>query len=52
MTTVHDPSNQRVKVWDVEFYRNPACKLMARVYQPEGEMIGAWSALDIFSELE
>jgi len=25
---------------------------MARVYQPEGEMIGAWSALDIFSDLE
>ena len=38
MTLVYDPSNHyEIKVWDVEFRRDPARTLMARIYQPQGE---------------
>jgi acetyl esterase/lipase len=38
MTTAYDPSNQyEIKVWEVEFRRDPARTLMARIYQPQGE---------------
>lgn len=38
MATVYDPSNQyEIKVWDVEFRRDPVRTLMARVYQPQGD---------------
>jgi acetyl esterase len=38
MTTAYEPSKQyEIKVWDVEFRRDPARTLMARVYQPQGD---------------
>jgi len=38
MTVAYDPSKTfDIKVWDVEFRRDPARTLMARVYQPHGE---------------
>src|SRR3990172_12508558 len=38
MTTEYNPSNRHeIKVWDVEFRRDPARTLMARIYQPQGE---------------
>jgi acetyl esterase len=38
MPTAYDPSNEyEIKVWDVEFRRDPARTLMARIYQPQGE---------------
>jgi acetyl esterase len=37
MTTAYDPSKQcETKVWDVEYRRDPARTLMARIYQPQG----------------
>ena len=44
MSVVYDPSKQyEIKVWDLEFRRDPARALMARIYQPQGE--GAFPAL-------
>ena len=44
MTRIYDPSKRyEIKVWDVEFRRDPARTLMARIYQPQGE--GAFPAL-------
>jgi acetyl esterase len=38
MTTAYDPSKQyEIKVWDVEFRRDPVRTLMARIYQPQGD---------------
>jgi acetyl esterase len=38
MTIVYDPSSHyEIKVWDVEFRRDPARTLRARIYQPQGE---------------
>jgi acetyl esterase/lipase len=38
MTTAYEPSKQyEIKVWDVEFRRDPARTLMARIYQPQGD---------------
>ncbi len=38
MAVVYDPSKQyELKVWDVEYRRDPARSLMARIYQPQGE---------------
>jgi len=38
MTTEYNPSNRHeIKVWDVEFRRDPVRTLMARIYQPQGE---------------
>jgi acetyl esterase/lipase len=38
MTTAYHPSNHyEIKVWDVEFRRDPARTLMARIYQPQDE---------------
>src|SRR5437016_13319093 len=38
MTTAYDPSKQyEIKVWDVEFRRDPVRTLKARVYQPQGD---------------
>lgn len=38
MTVVYDPSKQyELKVWDVEYRRDPVRTLMARIYQPQGE---------------
>lgn len=38
MTMAYDPANQyEIKVWDVEFRRDPVRTLMARIYQPQGE---------------
>jgi acetyl esterase/lipase len=38
MTVLYNPSNRyEIKVWDVEFRRDPARMLMARIYQPQGE---------------
>src|SRR5262245_725036 len=37
MATAYDPGKHyEIKVWDVEFRRNPARTLMARIYQPQG----------------
>ena len=37
MATVYDPSKHyEIKVWDVEFRRDPVRTLMARIYQPQG----------------
>ena len=37
MSTVYDPSKHyEIKVWDVEFRRDPVRTLMARIYQPQG----------------
>jgi acetyl esterase/lipase len=37
MTTAYDPSKHyEIKVWDVEFRRDPVRTLMARIYQPQG----------------
>src|SRR5499433_3819668 len=37
MATAYDPGKHyEIKVWDVEFRRNPARALMARIYQPQG----------------
>lgn len=37
MATVYDPSKHyEIKVWDVEFRRDPVRILMARIYQPQG----------------
>ena len=37
MATVYDPSKRyEIKVWDVEFHRDPVRTLMARIYQPQG----------------
>src|SRR5215475_2205980 len=37
MATAYDPAKHyEIKVWDVEFRRNPARTLMARIYQPQG----------------
>jgi acetyl esterase/lipase len=38
MTTAYNPSNHyEIKVWDVEFRRDPTRTLMARIYQPQDE---------------
>jgi acetyl esterase len=38
MSVTYDPAQQyEIKVWDVEYRRDPARTLMARVYQPQGE---------------
>lgn len=38
MTRAYHPSNHyEIRVWDVEFRRDPARTLMARIYQPQGE---------------
>jgi acetyl esterase/lipase len=38
MPTVYDPSKHyTVKSWDMEYRRDPARPLMARVYQPQGD---------------
>jgi acetyl esterase/lipase len=38
MTVHYDPSKRyEIKVWDVEYRRDPVRTLMARVYQPQGE---------------
>lgn len=38
MTVAYDPAQQfEIKVWDVEYRRDPVRTLMARVYQPQGE---------------
>ena len=38
MAVVYDPSRHyEIKVWDVEFRRNPARTQMARIYQPQGQ---------------
>jgi acetyl esterase len=38
MTVAYDPSGQyEIKVWDVEYRRDPVRTLMARIYQPQGE---------------
>lgn len=37
MTVAYDPSGQyEIKVWDVEYRRDPVRTLMARIYQPQG----------------
>jgi acetyl esterase len=44
MTVNYDPSKRyEIKVWDVEYRRDPARTLMARIYQPQGE--GSFPAL-------
>ncbi len=38
MTVAYDPSKRyEIKVWDVEYRRDPVRTLMARIYQPQGE---------------
>jgi acetyl esterase/lipase len=38
MAVAYDPSkNFETKVWDVEYRRDPARSLMARIYQPQGD---------------
>ncbi|MBI2997640.1 MAG: alpha/beta hydrolase [Deltaproteobacteria bacterium] len=38
MAVAYDPSKQHeIKVWDVEYRRDPVRTLMARIYQPRGE---------------
>jgi acetyl esterase len=38
MSVAYDPAQQyQIKVWDVEYRRDPIRTLMARVYQPQGE---------------
>jgi acetyl esterase len=38
MTVAYNPSQQyEIKVWDVEYRRDPVRTLMARIYQPQGE---------------
>ena len=38
MTVNYDPSKRyEIKVWDVEYRRDPIRTLMARIYQPQGE---------------
>jgi acetyl esterase/lipase len=38
MTAAYDPAKRfEIKVWDVEFRRDPARTLMARIYQPQGQ---------------
>jgi acetyl esterase len=38
MAIAYDPGKSfEIKVWDVEFRRDPARTLMARIYQPQGE---------------
>ncbi len=38
MTVAYDPSQQYpIKVWDVEYRRDPVRTLMARIYQPQGK---------------
>jgi acetyl esterase len=38
MTVPYDPSQQyAIKVWDVEYRRDPVRTLMARIYQPQGK---------------
>jgi acetyl esterase/lipase len=38
MTVNYDPSKRyEIKVWDLEYRRDPVRTLMARVYQPQGE---------------
>ena len=37
VTVAYDPSQQyEIKVWDVEYRRDPVRTLQARVYQPQG----------------
>jgi len=38
MTVAYDPTKRfEIKVWDVEFRRDPVRTLMARIYQPQGQ---------------
>jgi acetyl esterase len=38
MTVTYDPARHyEIKVWDVEYRRDPVRTLMARIYQPQGE---------------
>jgi acetyl esterase len=38
MTVTYDPSKHyEIKVWDVEYRRDPVRTLLARIYQPQGE---------------
>src|SRR5688572_27490033 len=38
MTVNYDPSKRyEIKVWDLEYRRDPVRTLMARIYQPQGE---------------
>ncbi len=56
MAVSYDPTSQvEIKVWDMEYRRDPARTLMARIYQPQGEGPfpvlldvhgGAWNAQD------
>ncbi|MBI2358736.1 MAG: alpha/beta hydrolase [Deltaproteobacteria bacterium] len=56
MAVVYDPSKQHeIKVWDVEYRRDPARALMARIYQPQAAGLfpalmdvhgGAWNEQD------
>ena len=56
MGVVYDPAKHyEIKVWDVEYRRDPVRTLMARVYQPQGSGPfpvlldvhgGAWNAQD------
>ena len=44
MATAYDPAKHyEIKVWDVEFRRDPVRTLMARIYQPQGN--GSFPAL-------
>jgi acetyl esterase/lipase len=44
MAVVYDPAKRyEIKVWDLEYRRDPARPLMARIYQPQGE--GPFAAL-------
>lgn len=37
MTVAYNPAQQyEIKVWDVEYRRDPVRTLMARIYQPQG----------------
>ena len=37
MSVAYDPLGQyEIKVWDVEYRRDPVRTLMARIYQPQG----------------
>lgn len=38
MAVAYDPANKfAIKMWDVEFRRDPSRTLMARIYQPQGD---------------
>ena len=59
MTTTYNPAaRHEIKVWDIEFRRNPKRTLMARIFQPQGAGPfpvlldlhgGAWSRKDRYA---